>query len=135
MNFIRNIFHNLNSSSTLEELIVKNSNPKYLGRYRKRIINKLSKQVFICGTNQKVADQIIKNISLLTTSSPDGEGFVLITFLNQKNLTERNPNAYPIKMDIYALYTSIDSSDLQGLLIQTDNGWIAFAKDELKKYS
>jgi hypothetical protein len=132
MNFFKNLFTQ-DTVQTLNELIEKNSEK---GIYRKQIIEKLKQEKLFVGVNQLIPNGIIdsntKNIKCLTSTDPDNKGEVLLLFVNESNLRERNRQAIPVRVNIEGIKTIINNAPgLIGLIIIGDSGWIYFPNEHL----
>jgi len=68
----------------------------------------------------------------LTSTSPDRNGFVLLSFVNEPSLLAINANAFPFMVDITGIKTLIVESNLKGLVIISENGWVGFTTNELQ---
>ncbi len=129
MNFLDRLF-NTNQRLNLEELIETNKN----GKNRTEILDCLRAEMLHIGTNIDMKGKVIDSktkIDYLTSSYPQNTGFVLLTFLTESLLKERNNVAFSLYIDLNAIKTILDSSDLIGIVIISKTSWVHFPKDVL----
>ena len=131
MNFLRRLF--TKEERSLTELIENNSNT---GIYRQQILYKIKSEKLLVGTTRSVAGEILDHsttdVKCLTSTSPDKNGFVLLAFVNEASLYARNSKAFPLMVDISGIKTLIVESNLKGLVIISESGWVGFTTDELQ---
>jgi hypothetical protein len=117
---------------TLAELVEKNSNK---GIYRQQILEKIKNESLIVATNRRVTELQIdhnsKNIQCLTSTSPETTGTVLIAFVNESTMHNRNSNSFPFIIDLKGIKILIKDLDLSGLIVISASGWVFFRKEDL----
>jgi len=129
MNFFDRLF-NTKQRLNLEKLIETNKN----GMNRTEILGCLRTEMLHIGTNKDMKGKVIDSktkIDYLTSSAPQNTGFVLLTFLTESLLKERNNDAFSLYIDLNAIKIILNSSDLIGIVIISKTSWVYFPREVL----